>query len=121
MREISFRVWDKFLFVMHYQYEYEREILIAGGYSFGEILPMKERFEFMQFTGLLDKNGKKIFESDIFENQSGRGIIEWWPEHCCFGARNIETGQMFMITSKGKTFATEIIGNQWENPELVKS
>ncbi len=73
-----------------------------------------------EFIGLLDKNSKEIYEGSIFENQSGRGIIEWWPEHCCFGARKVGTDQMFIITSQGNTFATEIIGNIHDNPELLK-
>ena len=115
MREISFRVWDKFLFVMHYQYEYEREILIAGGYSFGEILPMKERFEFMQFTGLLDKNGKKIFESDLVKDDDGLVAEVVW----------IVPGFLLEIKDHGpfslNDFGNlEVIGNIYENPELVK-
>ena len=38
-----------------------------------------------QFTGLCDKNGKKIFEGDIVESQHGtRGVVEWQNAECAF-------------------------------------
>lgn len=38
-----------------------------------------------QFTGLYDKNGKKIFEGDIVESPHGtQGFIEWQNAECAF-------------------------------------
>ena len=38
-----------------------------------------------QFTGILDKNGKKIFEGDIVESPNGtQGFIEWQNAECAF-------------------------------------
>lgn len=38
-----------------------------------------------QFTGLCDKNGKKIFEGDIVESPRGtKGFIEWQNAECAF-------------------------------------
>ena len=38
-----------------------------------------------QFTGLCDKNGKKIFDGDIVESPNGtQGFIEWQNAECAF-------------------------------------
>jgi hypothetical protein len=71
-----------------------------------------------QFIGLSDKYGKDLWEGDVFENQSGRGIITWIPRHCCFGALKIGTNEFFVLTSDGMAFATEKLGNIHDNPEL---
>jgi uncharacterized phage protein (TIGR01671 family) len=72
-----------------------------------------------QFTGLRDKNGRKIFEGDILrkffisepkpnDNKFPAFEVKWNEQHCGFG-----------ITVGARHFY-EIIGNVLEHPKLLK-
>jgi uncharacterized phage protein (TIGR01671 family) len=77
----------------------------------------------MQSIGLKDKNEKEIFEEDIIRFMYGRkeriGVVR--------GANNLIFGCMVQIVEYGNIFfreiysrPMEIIGNSYENPELLK-
>lgn len=70
----------------------------------------------MQFTGLLDKNGKEIYEGDILKTDSGaHNKVCWRDDFACFCLR-FSKGASLNIDGADKY---EIIGNIWENPELT--
>ena len=126
MREYKFRAWDGRLkqMLMVTSLLWKEDGLWAC--CDGQLTPWDKFMlntavkPLMQFTGLHDKTGKEIFEGDVFENQSGKGIITWLPEHCCLGAIKVGTDERFVLTSNGTTFNTEVIGNIYENPELLE-
>ena len=75
-----------------------------------------------QYTGLTDKNGKKIFEGDVVK--IGSEIIEWK----CYHEVVFEEGQWFYLhkTPFAKSYMgawgnsiVEVIGNIYDNPELL--
>lgn len=77
----------------------------------------------MQYTGLKDKNGKEIYEGDITNN----GVVEWckslnWDSggsnHPGFYFDCKETDELSY--HDGFDNDTEVIGNIYENPELLK-
>jgi hypothetical protein len=101
MRQIKFRAWDKINKDMNYHYRLDFE---------------DKNIEWMQFTGLLDKNSKEIYEGDIM---SGNILVKWEEDICkeygCVGW-SIGVGGYGMTSSK----ELEIIGNIYDNPELTK-
>lgn len=69
-----------------------------------------------QFTGLYDRNGKRIFEGDLAREKSFAHVLEivWDKEECGFMARSVMTHMCYSINNKFK-----IIGNIHDNPELL--
>lgn len=72
----------------------------------------------MQFTGLLDKNGKEIYEGDVLPNGKTVLTVKWTEDICneygCVGW-NVGMGGY----GGGCASEMEVIGNIYENPELL--
>ncbi|HDR3343509.1 TPA: hypothetical protein QCN45_001218 [Bacillus cereus] len=83
--------------------------------------PEQRAFNVMQYTGLKDKNGKEIYEGDILEfsgNVVALGIVKYNENFATFQACNGNSGWLFGNESGTNI---EILGNIYENPELVKN
>jgi uncharacterized phage protein (TIGR01671 family) len=132
MRTIKFRAWETQYKLMspvtHVDFVTNE---IDCEHNSGE--PKRiEHFEIMQFTGLLDKNGKEIYEGDIltfldaetistengmdFNESMGRGVVEWCGYEGRWGVTNRDSVDLEDIFGEPDT---EIIGNIHENPELL--
>lgn len=129
-RELKFRIWNKIDKVMLKERQADLLLFIGGGLfsRFDKEIQDPEDYVIQQFTGILDKNNKEIYEGDIctievegFDGCQGKiirskiknevRIVEFM--NC--GSWNIsQCGWGFCV------YVYEIIGNIFENPELIK-
>lgn len=73
-----------------------------------------------QYTGLTDKNGKKILEKDIVRNEKGDiGVVQWFEEHAAFMIWN-KTKHYVCYLAENDFSKIEIAGNEFDNPELLE-
>ena len=137
-RELKFRVWDGLknrmskdvpVFCPIVQWN-DGDIDMPTDFAISK----NERFTFLQYTGLTDKSGKEIYEGDILNGRNQvLKIVYWCPKRAAF----CESEQFKPVPAKhsfaklydkfrtvfnkdGQLINHEVIGNIYENPDLMK-
>ncbi len=129
MKEIKFRVWnyqDKEMFgvdILNFNHPQGDNIATSYSKKGSHNSFYGKNSVLMQFTGLKDKNGKEIYEGDILKCESVNesdfiskvefkegAFIVYDEEHLAMDV---------FYCSAGQDFDSEVIGNIYENPELL--
>lgn len=86
----------------------------------GEYVQLKP----LQYTGLLDKNGNEIFEGDvvdtIYDGKLFTGVVVYDESELDFKATNGKENYGSNFQYLPCCEEVEVIGNLYENPELLK-
>jgi hypothetical protein len=124
MREIKFRAWHK-----------EKKAFIAGfnmvnfhSYFNAGLEPSIHRYdrewklseiELLQYTGLKDKNGKEIYEGDIFGTEALRAVVER-KEDGAYVLRFFDARIKTISILDHKISKSTIVGNIYQHSDLLK-
>ena len=107
MREVKFRAWDKI----------DKKMVVVEKITFHHLHGTPQtindysatRFELMQYTGLKDENAKETYEGDIYRMDDEIGVFESIQDF------------YYSELSRYRVEGAEIIGNIYENAELLKN
>ena len=123
----KFRAWTEEGKVMYYNvYPFKDGTLLLSydGFAFDEV-PASD-FILMQSTGLKDKNGKEIFEGDIVKYKAGRDTfteeVAYNKSLAGFGVVDADANIILTfgeLTEYIDLISPEVVGNKYENPELL--
>lgn len=143
-REIKFRAWNDVAKVMYpsnipgllIHFDGELNGLDENGMLEGT--DNTRQHHLMQYTGLKDDNGKEIYEGDIVKTHDQNNVIEY--EHGSFLVKGLHADEYertysvlyhYLVDATipdmphsrfdGVTTTLEVIGNIYENPELLEA
>lgn len=121
-----YRAWDKIHKTM-----YEVDDIMSIDFGKSEIgvktlfFERTSRYDFddivlMQSTGMTDKNGREIFEGDILDSEDSflAGVVELRQNLGMFVSTLLKYNNFERLCNV--LDSTQIIGNVWENPELLE-
>lgn len=120
MKDVKFRAWDKLYIPAMREVtsinlktkEVELDVKDPSTYDkYHPLLRTFDNIELLQYTGQHDKNDAEVYEGDI--------IQYWYP--AIPGKRKEETAVIkWPLTFTNLGYDIEVIGNIYQNPELIK-
>jgi uncharacterized phage protein (TIGR01671 family) len=132
MRKLRFRAWDTIEKKWLFGYEYPNlggfnligEVTLMGELSSVPLDKILHNVEFMQYTEVKDYNGKEIYEGDILSLQDTEGFkyeVRFEEGEFCLFSKFDKWGSISRMrpTCERIGIKINIIGNIYENPELI--
>lgn len=140
MREIKFRAWDEQNKIIHQDFQFIKSgdsgndwiIFISDRFPLTEHKTnpftnpnpfFAQQLKIMQFTGLKDKNGREIYEGDILKSTTYSKTYEIGFTLGAFVVLDKDVGYTTILKQPIGLYDMnmyEVIGNIYENPELIK-
>ena len=129
---LNFRAWNKATKEMHeaddiVSLNFEKKQICVKTLFFGQLSYYDfDDIVLMQSTGLVDKNGKEIFERDILAVEADDEVVNvnvlWDKKHALFIFKSKKYNEEELLAElvEDNACPIEIIGNIYENPELLK-
>ena len=120
MRELEFRAWlkdeKKMIDVKAIDWD-DKGNVISVNYPEGKSYSGygSDNIEFIQYTGLKDKNGVKIFEGDIIRIYGGEKMFGYYEFDQVKVIKELED----LVMLSNLDCEVEVIGNIYENTELL--
>ena len=129
-RLIKFKAWDNvnkyFIDAKWIKFGEDGDFLIESYGGYGKTLD-SENIELLQFSGLKDKSDKQneVYEGDIIEEIGWQGdyyVVEFID--CAFYARSVKihvpAGLRSRYVKLDELMDIQIVGNKFDNPELLE-
>ncbi len=133
--EIKFRAWDERNKIMHYNFQWirsgiegndwivfisDRQTLKSEPHPFQNPY-FAQQLKIMQWTGLVDANGKDIYVGDFLTGRANLIVVQYRAPEFEFSYKNPDKGHWLktMCCGWGDLYQPEVVGNIYENSELI--
>lgn len=123
-RKIKFRAWDNRRKIMYPNVQNTYDFMVSEGGCMEENFKCvlgDDNYKVMQYTGEKDINNVEIYEGDIVETTRALnhiiGVVRYHKASWCIQS---EEGYRIRLISIFSTAENKVIGNIYENPELLE-
>ena len=122
MREFKFRAWSDETKMMYHSHRPNGTTNPMWSYD-SVFRANNPKTHIMQYTGIKDKSGKEIYDGDIAKYMQYKTpiVIIWNCKFAAFDFYHVgDEGARHILSPRIASESIEVIGNIYENPELLE-